>query len=143
MLITSALILVPPALLFRSLRNGFYAAHIIMVLAVGWWYQQRHPESAELFGVETLYTFFLLHLLFINLVVMLAYAYDKRAAVMGYWRVPERVLHALTLAGGTFGAYIAQKTFRHKTRKTSFRLVFWLTGWLQLVLAFTFFVMTH
>ena len=41
-------------------------------------------------------------------------------------RVPEVVLHGLTFAGGSLGAYAAMKTFRHKTIKGQFRIVFWL-----------------
>jgi uncharacterized membrane protein YsdA (DUF1294 family) len=55
------------------------------------------------------------------------YAKDKRAAQKQQWRVPENFLHMLALLGGWPGAWIAQERLRHKTRKTSFRVVFWLT----------------
>ncbi|WP_248798506.1 DUF1294 domain-containing protein [Pseudomonas sp. MWU13-2105] len=51
---------------------------------------------------------------------------DKRKARDATWRTPEKVLHAIELLGGWPGALIAQQVFRHKTRKVSYQLVFWL-----------------
>jgi uncharacterized membrane protein YsdA (DUF1294 family) len=48
--------------------------------------------------------------------------------------VPEKVLHGLALAGGSIGAYAGMHAFRHKTVKSSFRLVFWTIIVLQLAL---------
>ncbi|MFN3192602.1 MAG: DUF1294 domain-containing protein [Aureliella sp.] len=38
-------------------------------------------------------------------------------------RIPEKTLHCLSLAGGWPGAVIGQQYFRHKSKKTSFRVV--------------------
>ncbi|SCY76711.1 DUF1294 domain-containing protein [Desulfoluna spongiiphila] len=57
----------------------------------------------------------------------LAYALDKSAAKHGKWRTQEKTLHLLALAGGWPGAIIAQQSLRHKTRKKTFRALFWLT----------------
>ncbi|WP_192560833.1 DUF1294 domain-containing protein [Pseudomonas allokribbensis] len=51
---------------------------------------------------------------------------DKRKARAEAWRTPENVLHAVELAGGWPGALIAQQVFRHKTRKVSFQILFWV-----------------
>ena len=56
----------------------------------------------------------------------LLYWSDKRKARLDRWRVPENVLHAAELAGGWPGALLAQQVFRHKTRKPSFQLLFWM-----------------
>jgi uncharacterized membrane protein YsdA (DUF1294 family) len=61
-----------------------------------------------------------------------AYALDKSAAKKGAWRTQESTLHLLALAGGWPGALIAQQTLRHKSKKKSFRIVFWVTAALNL-----------
>lgn len=57
----------------------------------------------------------------------LAYAFDKSAARSGRWRTAESTLHLLGLIGGWPGALVAQRWLRHKSRKGSFQVVFWLT----------------
>lgn len=59
-------------------------------------------------------------------VTFIAYAIDKHAATQGKRRTPERTLHTLELAGGWPGAFFAQRMLRHKTRKKSYQIVFWL-----------------
>jgi uncharacterized membrane protein YsdA (DUF1294 family) len=70
----------------------------------------------------------------INLVAFTYYGLDKRQAQRQGPRVPEVVLHGLAFAGGTLGAYLGMMVFRHKTVKTSFRLMFWLIAVLQTAL---------
>lgn len=55
------------------------------------------------------------------------YAWDKRRASRGGWRVPEKRLHLLSVLGGWPGAMLGQRWLRHKTVKRRFRVVFWLT----------------
>ena len=55
------------------------------------------------------------------------YAVDKSASVGDGWRIRERTLHALALAGGWPGALLAQKRLRHKVRKASFQAAFRVT----------------
>ena len=62
----------------------------------------------------------------VSVLAFLLYWSDKRKARADQWRTPENVLHALEFAGGWPGALLAQQVFRHKTRKVSFQLVFWL-----------------
>ncbi|RKS27658.1 uncharacterized membrane protein YsdA (DUF1294 family) [Pseudomonas sp. WPR_5_2] len=62
----------------------------------------------------------------VSVAAFLLYWSDKRKARADHWRTPENVLHALEFAGGWPGALLAQQVFRHKTRKVSFQLVFWL-----------------
>ncbi len=62
-----------------------------------------------------------------SVITFILYAWDKSAARAGRRRIAERSLHLLALAGGWPGALLAQRLFRHKTRKRRFRIVFWLT----------------
>lgn len=71
-------------------------------------------------------------------VSLVLYGWDKAAAGRGARRTPEKTLHLFDLLGGWPGALIAQQQFRHKTAKTSFQAMFWVTvvvnvavvGWL-------------
>jgi uncharacterized membrane protein YsdA (DUF1294 family) len=56
------------------------------------------------------------------------YGVDKRRAMRGDWRIPEGTLHGIELFGGWPGAWIAQRVFRHKGRKTRYLVVFWAIG---------------
>jgi uncharacterized membrane protein YsdA (DUF1294 family) len=62
----------------------------------------------------------------VSVLAFLLYWSDKRKARLDTWRTPENVLHAVELAGGWPGALLAQQVFRHKTRKLSFQLLFWM-----------------
>ncbi|MEN8173824.1 MAG: DUF1294 domain-containing protein, partial [Chloroflexota bacterium] len=55
------------------------------------------------------------------------YAADKSASEKGTWRIRESTLHILSAAGGWPGALAAQQILRHKTRKKTFLIVFWMT----------------
>lgn len=66
-------------------------------------------------------------MLLLSAVTLLFYAWDKRRATRGGWRVPETRLHVLALLGGWPGALLGQRWLRHKTIKRRFRVVFWLT----------------
>jgi len=57
----------------------------------------------------------------------LMYYFDKAAAGRGARRTPESTLHLVDLLGGWPGGLVAQQQFRHKTIKTSFQVVFWIT----------------
>ena len=56
-----------------------------------------------------------------------AYARDKSAARAGRRRTPEKTLHLMALCFGWPGALLAQRRLRHKSSKTAFLAVFWLT----------------
>ena len=68
----------------------------------------------------------------ISAVAFVAYGVDKkRAGHCGARRVPERTLHLMGFFGGWPGALAAQRQFRHKTKKASFRLAFWFVVFLH------------
>ncbi|MBS4155309.1 cold shock and DUF1294 domain-containing protein [Cobetia sp. MC34] len=68
-----------------------------------------------------------------SLVTYLVYRVDKQAAAQDEWRVAESTLHLMELVCGWPGALIAQQSLRHKTRKTSYRFVFWCAVLLNIV----------
>ncbi len=68
---------------------------------------------------------YLLVLAAMSVVTFVAYGWDKHRARRGVRRIPEATLHTLELLGGWPGALVARALFRHKTRKLSYRLVFY------------------
>lgn len=74
----------------------------------------------------------------LSVITFFSYAYDKFKAKRNRWRTPESTLHFLAMLGGWPGATLAQQLLRHKSSKTEFRQIFWLTviinlavlGWL-------------
>lgn len=62
-----------------------------------------------------------------SLVALFLYRWDKQAAIKSQRRIPERTLHLVAAVGGWPGAWLAQVWQRHKTQKTSFRFVYWMT----------------
>ena len=57
-----------------------------------------------------------LWLVFINAATFAVYGVDKRRARRGAWRVPEKTLFLLPLLGGSIGALLGMRVFRHKTK---------------------------
>lgn len=54
------------------------------------------------------------------------YWLDKQRAARGKWRITEMTLHGIELFGGWPGAWVAQRMFRHKWKKTQYMIVFWV-----------------
>lgn len=87
---------------------------------------------------STPWTNIALYLIFVNIITFCMYYADKQAAIERKWRIPEGTLHVAMIIGGTVGAIIAQQKFRHKTRKTSFQIVFRSLLLLQLLIITSF-----
>lgn len=62
-----------------------------------------------------------------SVITFLAYAIDKSHAQNNNWRTKESTLHLFGLMCGWPGAFWAQNKFRHKSKKTEFQKVYWLT----------------
>ena len=58
-----------------------------------------------------------------GIVTFALYGFDKMQAKRDGGRVPEIVLHLLTLAGGFPGGWVGRFVFQHKTRKPVFLIV--------------------
>ena len=63
----------------------------------------------------------------ISVITYFSYSVDKSKAITKEYRTSEKLLHFLSLIGGWMGAIIAQQRFRHKNKKISFQIVFWIT----------------
>ena len=63
---------------------------------------------------------FIVCLVFINVITFFIYGSDKHRAKKNRWRIPEKTLILLAAAGGSVGAWLAMRMFRHKTRKPVF-----------------------
>lgn len=70
-------------------------------------------------------------LLLVNSAAFIAFWADKRRAQQGAWRISESTLLGLALLGGTPGALVARRLFRHKTRKEPFSTCLLLIAMLQ------------
>ena len=80
--------------------------------------------------------------LVINLITFILYGVDKRRAKKGAWRISEKTLLTGTWLLGGVGAWLAMRTFRHKTKHWYFKygfpfiliaevaLVVWVLGFL-------------
>lgn len=75
----------------------------------------------------------LVFLFIVNAWTMLRFNMDKRYAHDGLRRVPERDLLALAFIGGSPGALLARRLFRHKTRKEPFSSRLWSIVAIQVV----------
>lgn len=70
-----------------------------------------------------------------TLITFFAYGLDKRKARKGKWRTPESTLLWLAAAGGSIGALLGMRVWRHKTQHYKFTLGVPTILLLQLALA--------
>ncbi|KAF2467410.1 DUF1294-domain-containing protein [Lindgomyces ingoldianus] len=108
--------------------------------------RRRSPTAATALGLSSLilptfclvrftartgYVSAILYTCVMSVATFLLYGYDKMQARNLEWRVKEATLHTMALLGGWPGALVGQLYFQHKTKKTSFQLVFWgiMLGW--------------
>ena len=63
----------------------------------------------------------LYYLLAVNLLTFVTYGIDKYKARHNKWRIPEATLLLLAALGGSIGALLAMRVFRHKTLHRKFR----------------------
>lgn len=74
-----------------------------------------------------------------NALTFLLMGYDKYQAIHNHWRVPEKTLLTVAFAMGGAGCWAGATVFRHKTRKTQFRILLPLATVLNLaIVAFLF-----
>ncbi|MBE5921440.1 MAG: DUF1294 domain-containing protein [Lachnospiraceae bacterium] len=56
----------------------------------------------------------------INFIAFLLFGIDKHKASVGKWRIRERSLFITAALGGSIGALLGMRHFRHKTKHTNF-----------------------
>ena len=76
----------------------------------------------EIFTTQNIIIYFIV----INIIGFFIMWLDKRKAIKGSWRIPEKTLFIITALGGGIGTIAGMYTFRHKTQK------------IQLVIGFPF-----
>jgi uncharacterized membrane protein YsdA (DUF1294 family)/cold shock CspA family protein len=101
----------------RELKQKFFSLILFITFSVVLYYLfslKRVPLE-----IVCLYTI-------MSVVALLMYAKDKSAAERGTRRTSESTLHILSLLGGWPGAALAQSFLRHKSKKVSFRVTYWV-----------------
>ena len=93
---------------------------VVPALALALWLKQPLPGIVLAYVCNSLLT-------------VLFYREDKRLAERQNWRIPEFYLHFWELMCGWPGALYAQARFRHKWKKVSYMIVFWLYVILNLI----------
>lgn len=69
----------------------------------------------------TTFEIILVIILALNIITFITYGIDKLKAKKGWWRISEFTLLLLAFTGGSLGAHLAMKTFRHKTQHVKFK----------------------
>jgi len=68
--------------------------------------------------------YLLCYYLLLNMIGFVLMCSDKKRAKRGEWRIKESTLWLVAILGGAIGGYIGMRVFRHKTKHTSFAVLF-------------------
>ena len=74
----------------------------------------------EIFTTQNIIIYFIV----INIIGFFIMWLDKRKAIKGSCRIPEKTLFIITALGGGIGTIAGMYTFRHKTQKIQFVIGF-------------------
>ena len=85
--------------------------------------------------------YFYIYLFLINAAGFVLMLSDKRKAVKGRWRIPERTLIGAAVLGGSIGCLLGMNLFRHKTQHPKFAVGIPVIFAIQIVI--TVLVCTH
>jgi uncharacterized membrane protein YsdA (DUF1294 family) len=90
----------------------------------------------DFFSVQNIIIYFIV----INLVGFFIMWLDKKKAIKGAWRIPEKTLFIITALGGGIGTIAGMYTFRHKTQKIAFVIGFPFITILEMAIIIYFWV---
>lgn len=82
--------------------------------------QNTQLEFNKIFTMQNMIIYFIV----INIIGFFIMWLDKRKAIKGSWRIPEKTLFIITALGGGIGTIAGMYTFRHKTQKIQFVIGF-------------------
>ncbi|MDD6340447.1 MAG: DUF1294 domain-containing protein [Butyrivibrio sp.] len=74
--------------------------------------------------VERIRTIVCIYLIAINIILLAVMGIDKLKAIRHKWRIPEKTLFLLCIAGGSVGGNLGMYLFHHKLRKPAFKTGF-------------------
>lgn len=60
-------------------------------------------------------------LVLINIAAYISMGIDKKRAIKGKYRIPEKTLFILAILGGSLGSILGMQHFRHKTKHWYFK----------------------
>lgn len=63
-----------------------------------------------------------MYLAFINILAFVCFGIDKQKAIAHQWRISEKTLLGIAICGGSVGAILGMRFFRHKTQHAKFAL---------------------
>ena len=61
-------------------------------------------------------SFIPVYMIIVSAIAFFAYGIDKRKARKNRWRIPEKFLLGICLAGGFVGGFLGMQVFHHKTK---------------------------
>jgi len=70
--------------------------------------------------------YFITYLISINIIAFFLCLIDKIKSINNWYRISEKNLILISILAGCFGMAIGMNLFRHKTKKTKFKIVYLL-----------------
>lgn len=95
----------------RVLRIAYKAFILFAVVR-----KRQYWKGTEIY----IMVYIIIYLAVINALAFCMYGADKRKAVKGNWRIPEKTLILLAVLGGSVGAIWGMRFFHHKTKHKKF-----------------------
>jgi uncharacterized membrane protein YsdA (DUF1294 family) len=105
----------------RERKHGLTIVSVLFLLVLLIWPLFALVQLSRRVGQPLLLSYPLV----VSAVTYYVYARDKKLAQTGGWRTKEMSLHLCELLGGWPGAFLAQRTLRHKNAKVSYQFAFW------------------